>query len=348
MCIILVVKPDAKIPAAQLELACQIDKHGFGLTYLKDGNLKYLWNTNINDPKVIADHLQKLRKETVYLHLRHATVGEVNLSNAHPFKVLNKKKHGLDLAMMHNGTLYDYKPDAKNLIDSDTLVFNREFITPVALRFLPYTKGKIIEDKYFQQIVKKELGFTSVLLMVDSFGVAMIWNKDKGKQYDGYWASNDHLEDKTHYRLPTRTGSYYEGFDWETGDELPWESVPTQLGKSMETTWERDLKAQDAKAETHSQLRIAYECQKVAEMVKEEINVTVINNLRILKQSFSELSGISSLDKMNTLTEEDLIEMAQKYPGATARLVVELMAERRELQHRNEMQAQTIKEIGGK
>lgn len=57
------------------------------------------------------------------IHFRLKTRGRIHEDACHPFQILNAKEDGLDLYMMHNGTLHGLPADDK---ESDTMIFARE------------------------------------------------------------------------------------------------------------------------------------------------------------------------------------------------------------------------------
>lgn len=357
MCVIIEREPGKVIPAKQLDLACEIDNHGYGLVYHDGKELKVFRSIKANDPKEVGERLQKLKDYKVWLHLRHATVGAVNLENSHPFILGTKKKIGIDLLMMHNGTLYEYKPTDTTSTESDTLQFVKRFAIPLAMRFAAFDGKKLLDDQFYSYLMKKEAGYVSILLLIDGAGNVLKINGDKGKDYDWGWASNDHLTDTQHMRSKSRT-TYYGGSKnwWEEDDGLPWEArvTETKLGGEILNDWEQDLRvADEAKEkvatvfESSDSIRVSYECVKIAEVVNmtNTGSKTIMQPLTKLKKSFKELAGIPDLKKVGNLTEDDLIEVSKNFPAGMARLVIDLLDEIRTLTHRNDLQSKTILEL---
>lgn len=381
MCVIISRNAGVKIPADMIEQACDINKHGWGLMYAKKGKLHIDRSLKQpNDPKEVMDKLQSLGDRHVYLHLRHATVGEINAENSHPFTILTRKRHGVDLAMMHNGTLFTYKPEVTNTKDSDTLMFVRQMVAPLAQRVNAFCGQKVLFDKFFTQIIHGELHYTqSVILFLDSNGTELIFHKEKGKQFDGWWASTADAFDSQHLRSSSRTptsygnnvhGDIYHTPYWEqnTTDPVPWSHKSTDKAADRTddalATWEADLKAHDKAAEAGKPItttliqvkevaRTKYECKSIAQKVvntdyKHGASVMTTYGtlsataLHELKTPFTELAGLKDLMQVGKMTEIDLIEMSSTYPKGMSRLVIDLLTEVANLKVKNETQAETI------
>lgn len=382
MCVIIERNPGIVIPAEKIEQACDINKHGFGITYVDNGGLRFIRSVQEpNDPKIVADHLQQLKDRKIWLHLRHATVGAVNKTNNHPFLILSKKKHGMDLAFMHNGTLYSYKPK-DGCPDSDTLVFAREFVTPIALRLYAFNKQRLLTDEWFTRFMKVEAGYSSVVVFVDGNGNTAYINKDKGKDFEGWWASNDYSFWQNHHRSSTRETfqgtSHHHGYMGEDlSDEdsaLWWERhTGSPAGHVLPPPWKHEVgsgpailmmkQTPEGAHYTFSASPVTnildltktrYECQKVGVLIEKKVfkhgesimsGGAMMMDLKKLKTSFSALAGIPSLADVGKLGETDLIDMCKDYPMASARLILELLGENVSLNSRVDNQKKTIEEM---
>jgi hypothetical protein len=152
--------------------------------------------------------------DDIMLHLRYTTAGETSMRNAHPFPVLEYDSDGVDLRMCHNGTLFKYKPTPKsdNSWESDTRVFVRKFVRPLAKRFIHQYKrdqlheGHVLNDEFFYDLLYKELSAQSVLAFFDGFGNALQVNGtgNGGKYEEDLWVSNTYSFD-TEHRKPKKT-----------------------------------------------------------------------------------------------------------------------------------------------
>lgn len=267
MCVIIDRQPGIEIPFEKLVLACDINKHGYGFAIPDRGRLEIFKSTKQpNDPDEVAKLLDKYKKQRVYLHLRHATVGSVNPDNQHPFVALEQKRKPV-MAFMHNGTLYGpYSPPYQDQTTSDTKLFCEKLVRPLAYKtFKACGPKNVLQDQFFQWLICKETGANSVLLFFDAFGNTLRINESKGHKFDGWWASNSYSFDTEHIRSsqrkmpggtiwhagqvnnnntsgPVRYGQNAtnpQSYDWQRGDNLPWQE-DTDVGNLM-ANWEDEL-----------------------------------------------------------------------------------------------------------
>jgi predicted glutamine amidotransferase len=238
------MKPGASIPMELLETACDINRHGFGVAYPESGGIHIERSIETNDPRVLGKLLTDLKNKHRLVHIRHATVGTVTMANNHPFVVLTekkKKKTKNALVMVHNGTLwnYDAKKD-KGL--SDTYVFNDEFVRPLALRCEAFGGLKsVLRDELFRQLMMSEIKSTSRVLLMDSSGYVLTFNRSQGKDYEefGFWAANTYSFDKNHNRSSSVASGGFAGFDAKWRDRgsdsilenLPWKETTAQVAE---------------------------------------------------------------------------------------------------------------------
>lgn len=229
MCVIIVREPGADVPGAMLERACDVNKHGFGFSWLERGHIRTERSlAQPNSPTQVTKLLKQFPKHKVFLHLRHATVGPVSLQNNHPFYILEKRRDGVDLCMMHNGTMYTYDPKGfpeSEKESSDTLIWAKYVVRPMALRCLALggKEKSVLDDKFFLSVLKRDVYSSSKVVLFDNFGRVEYLNKDQGKDFDGFWASNDYSFDDNHARSSVRStpsygsygtyGNHYGGYD---------------------------------------------------------------------------------------------------------------------------------------
>jgi hypothetical protein len=225
MCVIIDRMPKVDIPFDKLEIACDINKHGFGLAFVDRGHLEIIRSTKQpNDPSEVQKHLEKLKNHRVFLHLRHATVGAVSEENQHPFVAMTGRKNKPLLGFMHNGTLFSYEPKDKTQGSSDTKQFNEMLVRPLALRCRKVVGDKkVLVDPFFQWIISKDLGYTqSVLVFFDAFGNVIRYNEDKGANFEGWWASNSYSFNENHLRATKKETPV--GQNWHAREAERWRS----------------------------------------------------------------------------------------------------------------------------
>jgi predicted glutamine amidotransferase len=121
MCIAIVQLPGHSIEAASLWHGWNINNHGGGFAFLDDkkkvkidtGYLTY--NEFERRYREVTDRFGK--NGPMLIHMRIRSAGGMGQKNCHPFKIKNG-------AMIHNGTLFHPKYDAKDKEDkSDTRLF---------------------------------------------------------------------------------------------------------------------------------------------------------------------------------------------------------------------------------
>ena len=83
MCLIIHKPYKKRIPSDVLHRAKEINPHGFGVTYLDNGQTKRKLSYKGIDKMLNTDR-------PLVAHFRYATVGKVNLKNVHPFNVNNR------------------------------------------------------------------------------------------------------------------------------------------------------------------------------------------------------------------------------------------------------------------
>lgn len=375
MCQIIVLEPGKNIPDDKLAVTCDINKHGYGLAYSKNGKLTVIRSlVEPNDPKALQETLKGLDKYRRFLHLRHATVGDVSQQNNHPFVILKSKKGDPELLLMHNGTLYDYKPtDEKTDKRSDTLHFVEKFVQPLAARCNAFGgPDKLLEDPILIRTINKENSYTSVIVLIDAKGRHLRFNEKEGKVQDFGWVSNEYSFNPNHGRATTHHQQYRAAQDnfnprqqdawWNRGGdsldgigEKPWEP-PRQTEYQM-ADWEKELETNTRRnpigipiiAVTDQDKKKLEREVKAASvigvMVKRSKGVEMRSKIRmqfVARKTFVQKMGLSSLDDVYKLTARDLKELCEDHPDAMADLVIDLLDDRVKLKRNNDQQAQVI------
>ncbi len=374
MCVILQIEPNVKFPTDKLERACDINPDGYGIAYLDKG-IQVIRSVAKNDPKEVADHLQRLNDRRVFVHLRYATVGEVSLENSHPFVLLSHRKVG-DIAMMHNGTLSAYSPKEKGV--SDTKIFADTFAGPAVARIAAFAgSNKVLHDPIFQKIADMDAG-VSVLVFFDRWGNVLKINQQRGKQFEGWWASNDYSFDDKHMRSSVRhissTPNYrnvshirnYQNRGYGRNRGLPWQedTIHDPVSDQMAEAWRKHTGTQhipstnripmigshlvESSAPYSAAGFLALQSQTKAvgmtiQNAKE--NEASIRNLSVTRKTFCEMAGLTSLDDLGHLTQKDIEELCKNYPSGMAQMFTDLYGEMRDHKRNRENQARAILQL---
>jgi hypothetical protein len=200
MCIILHKKAKCLIDEWRLESAVIVNPDGWGYT-IPEGNGKLYtrrqYNEKGNNAETILKTIEKHKHEEMFIHLRFKTQGELSILNCHPFTVTTYKKHGVDVQLLHNGTITDFN-DRKDS-RSDTKQFVDTIVTPLMERLLAYSLPEsVMFDPLLAEIMDKYAGYNNRFILIDGFGNRLIINEQQGKKFDWGWASNEYSFNRTH------------------------------------------------------------------------------------------------------------------------------------------------------
>lgn len=270
--------------------AVKNNPHGYGFCIpMGDGSLftqKKVAETT--DGEALYDLLHgEFKDEDVLLHLRYTTAGETTLRNAHPFPVLEQSRHGVDVRLMHNGTLSDYKPgiNADNKWESDTRVFTRTFVRPLMDRMAKAIGYEnLMEDVLTQHLVDSQLTSMSVVAMIDGMGRLMLVNEKGNNGFwndDGCWFSNKYSHNPD-YRYPTKKPVTPSNTGYRTGvygsEEEYWEEY-FRNGEGYTRQTQHTPTTQEKK-ETEAKLNMADVTEKsFIEQWGEEYGLTNLEDL---------------------------------------------------------------------
>lgn len=222
MCVIISRNPGIELPFDKLENACITNSDGWGLSVADRGKLETVtkYDPAGNNAEEIARILEQTKEQRVFLHLRYSTAGTKSIDNCHPFQSATLKDDGRDISFMHNGTIYAFK-GASDF--SDTYNFNQEIVSPLCKMMLAADPdSNPLQNKLLERLLKEYAGGGSVFLLYDQDGNEIIINKDKGHQYEGWWASNTYSFNRSHRSQGSHTsytsGSYVNGV-WKTNSK---------------------------------------------------------------------------------------------------------------------------------
>ena len=107
MCIIVNNPQGKKLDKKLLSVAYDNNPHGVGVMWQEDNSVHTIKSLmKFEDLWTVTKHLAGLNYS---LHFRWRTVGPIQEEQCHPHRILDKSKHGIDLFMMHNGTINGIK-----------------------------------------------------------------------------------------------------------------------------------------------------------------------------------------------------------------------------------------------
>lgn len=352
MCVI-IHKPANVLPSfSSISSACDVNPAGWGLMTADRGKLEIIkeFNPDGNNPDEVYRALENVRNMEAFLHLRYVTAGDENLANCHPFPVLTQAENDVDIALMHNGTLYafDYGDDM-----SDTFHFASDLVAPLLKRFIQFTgEDAVLSDHMTEAVLKEFIGSTSVVALFDGYGGSLIINQKNGIEIDGCWASNGYSFKNDYSRRTSSSSTRMSSTDWRSRlqsmfdeDQEPTSRsyartstgnllVPVgstndnKTGTGSQTTTETQIKAPP-------QIPVDYQISSLKETIasvdwdglmnpSEKLVTDLTSDYRA---SFCELSDLKSLDLLCALDPDDLVSIRLQYPDMYDLLVQDLLAE---------------------
>lgn len=325
MCVIIHRKPDQELPFDKLKSACIVNPDGFGLVIPDRGKLEQrrVFVKGGNDPDQLAKIMEDAKGLNVYAHLRYRTKGPTDLTNVHPFTVATRKKHGVDVQFMHNGTLTDFgTPEA-----CDSKVFAREIITPLfELVLSKVGPERALYDPLFGKLLAKYAGGSSVFTLVDNFGNNLIVNKKQGYDFAWGWASNQYSFDRGH-REPTNTYNTYYSQPWgqRSSSQI---TTPATGSKEKEKGFNDEVPFGKESGSTSTMK--AGNLPSVAGGTEDTPAIIVAKGKlpnTNPRQNFCDVAEINDLSETINLTQENIEEMVEEFPQHAALLIMDLIAE---------------------
>lgn len=220
MCLIIQRPANTALDYDKFETAVMNNGDGWGFSAATgEGELYTFRDHNKWDAKDIYKVIQEDFKDVpVLVHLRFTTAGKTILRNAHPFPILEKRTHGIDIRMAHNGTLHKYKG---NTVESDTRRFVKGYVRPLFERLIQYYGDEpqdILCDPFVEKFLDAELTGGSVLSFIDGYGNTLNVNEagNGGFHENNVYYSNKYSFNDTH-RVPSKVvydyTSYYKSTD---------------------------------------------------------------------------------------------------------------------------------------
>lgn len=333
MCVIILKQPGIVIPFAKLESACIVNSDGWGFAIADRGKIEYVRGLDKRtNPEGIAKILEAANHLPLMLHLRYVTVGERNLDNCHPFSVLNRDEHDVDVAFSHNGTLWSYRDkDAK---DSDSNNFNQQFVQPLYARTAAYMgTADVLKDEFTTRLMEEKAGANSLFGLIDGNGImAGIGNFH---DMEGWWASNTYSFNSNHRTKTTETKtttttygyanspSWYDDYEPNMLDHCPAPTATT----TTPTVIEPDDEDDDDDIVTEAELLEQGEgIEAMIAMKPEKISLQTARHLMSkTRVKFTDICKIDSIAEICRLDPTDINEIVTCYPEAATLLIQDLL-----------------------
>ena len=192
MCNILFLPKNTPISVEPIRNMVINNPDGYGLLVKdSDGTVREAiksFDKNGTNPDQVIHYLKTNKDKDRLLHVRFNTVGESSLENTHPFVVHRFKER--TIFMMHNGTMYDFKPpaNADHVKDwSDSRFFANTFANSFFENHVPkgnYSKG------IAKSILSKFVGGTSKVVF---------WGSGLEPMFIGPWIFKHNTDGTVNY-----------------------------------------------------------------------------------------------------------------------------------------------------
>jgi len=342
MCVIIVRQPGVTLPFEKLQAACKVNAHGWGLAVVDRGKIetKYELQEAGNDPENVGRALEAAKDQLILLHLRFVTAGDKSLANCHPFSVLRKSLHGMDVVLAHNGTLYSYRTGYEGW--SDTKNFVHQYVTPLLERHIAFTgNANLLRDEFTVKLLEKEVSTNSVVTLLDAEGNVLNIHESNGKHFEGWWASNTYSFDDTHRETKTTTvwsnwddyvddGSAYGDDRACGGDTAAAEAIRLPATTTTTSTTPTIIRPKEPDPEImpHNVAIAADRISLALKMTDKRPSPSLIKQLlNDKRQTFCKITGIDHLREMTRFDPEDIEELVSFYPEVVTVLIQDLLFE---------------------
>lgn len=357
MCVIILRDVGVEIPRDKIISAATTNRHGFGLVAVKPGEIPIVYYPKVvnektdNDPDEVFEQLEKHKDRKVLLHLRIRTQGDISLENCHPFISYADVDKNEGIFFAHNGTLNEYKIIGENK-KSDSNIFNMQIAAPTIqlLHSSGVPTNKILQHDYFRRIIKATNNYSSVLSFIDHEGNDVTFNADKGKKFDGWWASNEYsfnrskpAESTSYYYGAQNTNAVYKRTNTEVvkTDKTP---LSENICEIQNTHTSQENKSDVLKKEANINISsddfysLVGDALLEIETRKRKGDATKQTSLSPARRStFLGKSKIESLEKLAILELDDIESMCINYPNESALLIADLLYELYVRNHRKDM-----------
>lgn len=323
MCVIIHRKPGAELPFDKLKSACLVNPDGFGVLIPDRGKLEMrrVFSNNGNSADELAKLFEDAKDLNVYAHLRFRTKGPKDLTNVHPFTVVNNKTDGIDVQFMHNGTLSDFGND----IACDSRAFTFEIVRPL-YRMVAAKVGKerALYDPLFGKLLGKYAGPSSFFTLVDSLGNSLTINHKRGHDFDWGWASNTYSFDRQH-REPTYK-TYYQSdayTDWKRSSHQAAAGTAEGTGTATDQAFNDELPWKDT-PKGKIPLPSVYN-----EKESDPREIVTKDKLQDTKprQTFVDVAELHDLSEVTQMTQLNIEDLVADYPEHASLLIMDLITE---------------------
>lgn len=158
---------------------------GVGVMRSECGNLIVEKILPKNADELIAFYRSHIQGYDCAWHLRMRTHGATDLANCHPYEILNKQDHGIDLWLMHNGILHTgNKADTSK---SDTFHYIADYLRPMLAKNPDFAFTHAFND-----LIGDHIGVSNKFVLMDNHNRMAVINESEGVYWGGLWLSNEY------------------------------------------------------------------------------------------------------------------------------------------------------------
>ena len=184
MCLLITQSEQSpKLSNAWLEDFYDYNGDGVGVMFVENGSLIIEKCLPKNAAQFVSFYRAHIEGKNCAFHLRMRTHGATDLENCHPYEVLNRKDHGMDLWLMHNGILST--GNAADVTKSDTWHYIRDYLRPMLA-----ANPDFAFHPAFAAIVGEHIGASTKFVLMDDAGRLAVVNQKSGVYWAGLWLSN--------------------------------------------------------------------------------------------------------------------------------------------------------------
>ena len=201
---------------------------GVGVMYAKDGALIVEKILPVSAEDFIQFYSNHIAGKNCAFHLRMRTHGDTDLTNCHPYEVLNQQEHGTSLWLMHNGILSTgNKADTSK---SDTWHYIKDYLRPMLANNPDYAF-----TPEFAAIIGSHIGASNKFVLMDEQGRQAIVNQDAGVYWSGLWLSNTYAwsASASASKTPYKKGKKAQTLILKQSKEMPDTRLPVGYGSGF-------------------------------------------------------------------------------------------------------------------
>jgi hypothetical protein len=184
MCLLLTQSKSSPILSDQwLSDFYSYNQDGVGVMFAHHGELiikKIIPNTA---QEFIDFYRENISGRDCAFHLRMRTHGDIDLLNCHPYEILNRSEHGLDLWLMHNGVLAT--GNRADITKSDTWHYIQDYLKPMLA-----SNPDFAFHPSFKALIEDHIGGSNKFVIMDNEGRQTVINQSSGVYWGGLWLSN--------------------------------------------------------------------------------------------------------------------------------------------------------------